>query len=150
MNAVKLSKTWLRCFQSPKFSSETRPSSKPCARIFRPQDGEPIWIGVRKRSQQDSVDDAENGNRCADADGERESDDGAQRRAAPEEPQGVANVAPEMIPAVQTAGLVKGFSHCGDVAEAFSGFGIGVDRLPSKFICFDGEVRPYFCVKITE
>ena len=52
---------------------------------------------IRERIQQDSVDEAENGRRRTDAQGEREDRDGAESRTPAECPHGIVEIAADLV-----------------------------------------------------
>src|SRR5882724_13484246 len=57
-----------------------------------PQAGDAIGLRIRKRAEKDSVDDAEDGGGCSDAEGERQDGGYGERRGFAEEPKGEAKV----------------------------------------------------------
>src|SRR5262245_61919693 len=94
---------------------------------------EAIWVVVWQRTQDDRVDDTEDGSRRSDADGERERRHGSERRHASELSDGITRVLHELMDPFGTAHIaLPSFAYSAtrvvdslDVAKAADGFCAG-------------------------
>jgi hypothetical protein len=68
---------------------------------------EPVGITIRKRAQENAVDDAKDGSGCADSDGQREHDDESEAGTLAQSTGGVTKILGDRFDRIRHAGVSR-------------------------------------------